>query len=62
KLALPKIEEGEEANMTLFDPNKEWVVSKENIRSKSKNSPFIDKTLKGKVVAVFNKNKYLLNV
>jgi dihydroorotase len=62
KLYSPKIEEGEPANLTLFDPNKEWVYSKENIRSKSKNSPFIGKKLKGKVVAVFNKNKYLLNV
>jgi dihydroorotase len=62
KLYSPKIEEGEPANLTLFDPNKEWIFSKENIRSKSKNSPFIGKKLKGKVVAVFNKNKYLLNV
>jgi dihydroorotase len=62
KLNLPKIKEGEHANLTLFDPNKEWTFSKENIRSKSKNSPFIGKKLKGKVVAVFNKNKYLLNV
>jgi dihydroorotase len=62
KLDLPKIKEGEHANLTLFDPDKEWIFSKENIRSKSKNSPFIGKKLKGKVVAVFNKNKYLLNV
>jgi dihydroorotase len=62
KLYSPKIEEGEPANLTLFDPNKEWMYSKENIRSKSKNSPFIGKKLKGKVVAVFNKNKYLFNV
>jgi len=62
KLDLPKIKEGEPANLTLFDPNKEWTFSKENIKSKSKNSPFIGKKLKGKVVAVFNKNKYFLNV
>jgi dihydroorotase len=62
KLDLPKIKEGEPANLTLFDPEKEWTFSKENIRSKSKNSPFIGKKLKGKVIAVFNKNKYLLNV
>jgi dihydroorotase len=62
KLDLPKIMEGEPANLTLFDPNKEWTFSRENIRSKSRNSPFIGKKLKGKVVAVFNKNKYLLNV
>jgi dihydroorotase len=62
KLNLPKIKEGEPANLTLFDPNKEWIFNKEDIRSKSKNSPFIGKNLKGKVVAVFNKNKYLLNV
>jgi dihydroorotase len=62
KLELPKIEEGALANLTLFDPHKEWIFSKENIRSKSKNSPFIGKKMKGKVVAVFNKNKYFINV
>ncbi len=41
---------GGEADITIFDPNQEWKVSLHNILSKSKNSPFIGKTLKGRVV------------
>ena len=37
------------ADITIFDPNEEYVYTKEMIVSKSKNSPFIGKTLKGKV-------------
>lgn len=47
--------EGQDADVTLIDPNKEWVVRKEEIVSKSKNSPFIGRTLKGKVfVTIYN--------
>ncbi len=52
------IEEGSVANLTLFDIEKEWTVNKEDIISQSKNSPFIGNTLKGKAIAVFNKNQY----
>ena len=37
------------ADITIFDPNEEYVYTKEMIVSKSKNSPFIGKKLKGKV-------------
>ena len=43
------IEEGKKADITIFDPNEEYVYTKEMIVSKSKNSPFIGKKLKGKV-------------
>ena len=43
------IEEGKIADITIFDPNEEYVYLKENIVSKAKNTPFIDKKLKGKV-------------
>ena len=33
----------------IFDPNQKYVYTKEMIVSKSKNSPFIGKELKGKV-------------
>lgn len=58
---MPKIEQGQPANLTLFDPDKEWIFTEEKIKSKSKNSPFIGKKLKGKVIAVFNKGKVIIN-
>ena len=54
---LPEIEEGAEANLTVFDPNHEWIFSKKDILSKSKNSPIIGMELKGKVLAVINNGK-----
>jgi dihydroorotase len=44
------LKEGYDADITIFDPNIEYVYSKESIVSKSKNTPFIGKTLKGKVM------------
>ena len=43
------IEVGKKADITIFDPNEEYIYTKEMIVSKSKNSPFIGKKLKGKV-------------
>ncbi len=40
---------GKMADITIFDPNEEYVYTKDMIVSKSKNSPFIGKILKGKV-------------
>ena len=51
------IKVGSLANITVFNPTKEWVFSEKDIRSKSKNTPFIGSQLKGKVVAVLNKNR-----
>lgn len=44
------IQEGLDADLTIFDPNKKYVYTKDMVVSKSKNSPFIDETLKGKVM------------
>ena len=43
------IKEGFDADITIIDENKEWVVTKEGFASKSKNSPFIGWTLTGQV-------------
>ena len=42
-------EMGSSAELTIINPNQEWVFKEDNIYSKSKNSPFIGETLKGKV-------------
>lgn len=43
------LSEGKAADIIIIDPNKEWLVKKEDIVSKSKNSCFIGKKLIGKV-------------
>ncbi len=52
---LLKIDRGEiklnaVADLTIFDPNIEYTYTKESIVSKSKNTPFIGKKLKGQVI------------
>jgi len=44
-----EIKEGKTADLTIFDPNIEYIYEKESIVSKSKNTPFIGKKLKGMV-------------
>lgn len=56
-LELPKIEEGQKANLTLFTAEGETVLSEKDILSRSKNTPFIGKTLQGKVIGAINNNK-----
>ncbi len=40
---------GKAADLTLFDPKEEWRVQGEDFQSKSTNSPFIGRTLHGKI-------------
>jgi len=42
--------EGQEADIVVFDPQKEWIYDREKIISKSHNTPFIGQKLKGKVI------------
>ena len=55
------IEEGNKADITFFNPTEEVIFTKELILSTSKNSPFINKKLKGKVYGVFANNQLILN-
>ena len=43
------IEVGKIADITIFDPNKEYIYTEDMIVSKSKNTPYIGKKLKGQV-------------
>ena len=60
RLPIPSIKEGEMANLTIFDPEYSWTFSENDICSKSKNTPFVDQTFKGKVIGVVNNGKYKL--
>ena len=42
---------GSKADFFLFDPSREWLVSAENLKSKSCNTPWLGETLRGKVCA-----------
>ncbi|WMJ74454.1 dihydroorotase [Cytophagaceae bacterium ABcell3] len=60
-LPIPDIAEGAPANLTVFNADAEWEFGKKHIKSKSANSPFVGKKLKGHAVAVFNKGRYFVN-
>lgn len=56
-LRLPEVSiaEGNDANLTFFQTDVEWVFDKSY--SKSKNTPFLGQTLKGKVCGVINNDR-----
>jgi dihydroorotase len=41
---------GSAANVTVFDPDREWVVTPESLRTRSKNTPLLGMTLRGQAV------------
>lgn len=49
KIDKGELKEGKIADLTIYDPNEEYIYTKDMIVSKSKNTPFIGKKLKGKV-------------
>jgi dihydroorotase len=49
------------ADFVILDFNKEYSFTEKDIQSKSKNTPYINHTLKGKVHAVFSKGKLIIN-
>jgi dihydroorotase len=54
------IEEGQTANLSLFNPEGKNTFTKEQIVSTSKNSAFLGKELKGKAYGIFNQHKLVL--
>ena len=53
--------EGNTADITFFNPTEEITFTKKHILSTSKNSPFINKKLKGKVYGIYANNKLIIN-
>ncbi|TWV98876.1 dihydroorotase [Chitinophaga pinensis] len=53
---LPELSlsEGATANLTIFNPEEEWVLSTAHLASKSKNSAYIGAELKGSVKGIIN--------
>jgi dihydroorotase len=60
-LSLTGLAEGEEADLTLFDPELKWTFTEKDIRSRSKNTPFVGKELIGKQIGIIHKDKIALS-
>ena len=60
-LNMPVIETAAVACLTIFEPSSNYIFVETDILSKSKNSAFIGKEMKGKVIGIINKNKLVLN-
>ncbi len=58
-LPIPKLEEGQNASLTLFNPDGEWVLTENDTISTSKNSLFVGTALKGRVYGVFSNGIYV---
>jgi dihydroorotase len=56
-LPVPSIEEGKQANLSIFDLDTIWTVDIAKFKSKSKNSPFDKRLLTGKSISVINQSK-----
>ena len=52
---------GNAADITLFDSNLEWVLEEQDIRSKSKNTPFLNKDLTGKPLGLIKNQSVYFN-
>ena len=56
-----KIEKGEKADLTLFNPDVNDIFTEDKILSKSKNSAFLGKELKGAVYGIVANNQLVIN-
>jgi len=59
QLNVPAIKEGEKACLTLFDPKEEFKLRTKDIISTSKNSMYLEKSMKGRVLGVVCNNQVL---
>jgi len=55
------LKEGKEAELVLFNEDEKWVFNRNNINSKSKNSPFINAQLSGKIIHTISKGVITTN-
>jgi dihydroorotase len=48
------------ADFIILNFDEEWMLPEKNIKSKSRNSPYLNTPLKGKVKAVFSKGNFII--
>lgn len=49
-----------DAGFVILNFEEEWTLTEKNIKSKSKNTPYLNTPLKGKVKAVFSKGNFII--
>jgi dihydroorotase len=59
KLPVPEINVGAVANLTVFNTDESWNYTRQNNKSKSVNSPYLGKTMKGRAVAIYNRHRFV---
>ena len=55
------IAEGQKADITFFNPNKRFTLTKSDLTSTSKNCAFVGHQMNGKVLGCFNNNQLQWN-
>ncbi len=60
RVDVAEVSEGNAADLLVFDPNGQTTFTKEFMKSKSSNTPFLDKTLKGSIDVVVLGDEVLL--
>ena len=61
QIPLNTLNEGAPAELTLFTKNENTLLSKENLKTKSHNTPFLGRELNGKIIGIIHKGKLILN-
>jgi dihydroorotase len=61
RLAKGTLSVGADADVTVFDPDKEWIFKRDQTASKSKNSPFDGWLMRGKAIATIVAGKTVWN-
>jgi dihydroorotase len=56
----PALREGARADVTLLDPDREWVIEPENFESKARNCPFAERKVRGRAVATIVRGRVVM--
>jgi len=56
-LTKDSLQKGKDADLCIVDINKPWVVDKNKLKSKSKNTPIENRKLQGQVLKTFIKGE-----
>ena len=61
QIPVNSLKEGALAELTLFTKNENTLLSKENLKTKSHNTPFLGSELNGKIIGIIHKGKLIVN-